>query len=206
MAFRAQEPGETNQQYDLRSIVSRFTERWFQPQELKNENGFVYFVIPVGEGTTQDSFDRFTEALYNFEQLIENPPGGIGFFTWDTDCFEANAAAGLNTFGGWAQYQLRDCESYFRQIEQAAAELLDASNDLSAEQTAWLDSSSVGFSEDLPGGDGGVSETEILESIIDQQTNIFDERDDILEPLKSPAIPAWLYLVGAGLLVLAVNK
>ena len=193
----------TNQQAQLRLAASRLRQRYLEPQEIQSSSGLVYYVLEPGEGTSEDAFLRFVFALEEFETAINNPPSG--FFTLTgADCFSVNTASAQGSVVSQGQYALWNCEEYFARVNQLAAELLDASNDIKAEQRAYLETQDVAAEVF---DDGGEETEDILDAGIDQQQNIFEQRDEVIDALtEKPSVPWWLYLAGAGLLVLAVKK
>ena len=203
MSFRAQEPGETNQQYQLRRTLAIFAANYFESRPIQTEDGLVIYVLGVGEGTSEEAFLNFAEKLEELDELVENPPAG--FFTIDGNCFTANTASAQSELFANFQYRAWNCEEYFVALNIAAQELTDAVNEVRAEQRAYLSQLDL-FGVDDQELDQEVTPAEVLDAVIDQQENVFEQRDEVTDSITDPKIPWWLYAAGAAALVLVVKQ
>jgi hypothetical protein len=202
MAFRAQIQGETIQQYQLRQTLF-FYEREFvlEPVAVPVDGGVYFYDFYYQDVVAAEIYDSFVAQLADTKALVENPPSTFG-----QDCFELNTANAQQSIPANALYAASFCGDYFREVSQSIANVEELGNQLASEMsqylTSWASENGFQYSE------AGLIRNpgEVAQSTIDQQENIFEERDQVLDSVTQPKVPWWLYAAGAGALVLVFRQ
>jgi hypothetical protein len=202
MAFRAQIQGETNQQYQLRQTLF-FYEKEFvlDPVLVPVDDGAYSYEFSYQEAVDSNVYDAFLTQLADTKALVDNPPSTFG-----QDCFELNTAEAQQSVSANALYAATFCDGYLTEVSQSIEILAELGDQMAAQMSQYLTNFAAqnGFEYNQSGLIRNPGE--VAQSTIDQQENIFEERDQVLDSLTQPKVPWWLYAAGAGALVLAFRR
>ena len=202
MAFRAQIQGETNQQYQLRQTLF-FYEKEFvlEPITVPIEGEAYSYDFYYEDIVSPEIYESFVTQLADTKALVENPPSTFG-----RNCFELNTAEAQQSVSANALYVATFCDGYLREVSQSIEILAELGDQMAAQMSQYLTNFAAenGFEYNQSGLIRNPGE--VAQSTIDQQENIFEERDQVLDSLTQPKVPWWLYAAGAGALVLVFRQ